>query len=81
MMVRIVFFLLLAIAIYFAIVWARRNRGESKTTESARTNSRKFPVTMISCAHCGLHFPEDEAVLGDGKKFCSEKCRKAHRQN
>ena len=34
---------------------------------------------MIECPECGAYFPEDEAVLGDGKAYCSERCRKKAR--
>ncbi|MEM7020796.1 MAG: PP0621 family protein [Pseudomonadota bacterium] len=31
------------------------------------------PVTRIEkCEHCGLHVPEREAVIAQGKVYCSE---------
>lgn len=27
---------------------------------------------MVKCAHCGIHFPKNEAVLGDERHFCCE---------
>lgn len=33
---------------------------------------------MISCAHCGLHLPEAEALPGRGGLFCSAAHRAAH---
>lgn len=26
---------------------------------------------MVRCAHCGIHMPRSEAVLSDGKTWCS----------
>jgi uncharacterized protein len=33
---------------------------------------------MLSCAHCGLHLPRDEALPGRGGVFCSEAHRSAY---
>ena len=30
---------------------------------------------MLQCPVCGTHFPKEEAVLGNGVAYCSEKCR------
>jgi uncharacterized protein len=35
------------------------------------------PQDMISCAHCGLHLPRDEALPGRGGVFCSAAHRAA----
>jgi uncharacterized protein len=33
---------------------------------------------MVSCAHCGLHLPEADALPGpDGAHYCSEAHRRA----
>ncbi|WP_158215249.1 PP0621 family protein [Candidimonas nitroreducens] len=29
------------------------------------------PETMVRCAHCGIHLPRSEAVLVQGKTWCS----------
>ncbi len=35
------------------------------------------PTRMLSCAHCGLHLPRDEALPGRGGVFCSAAHRAA----
>lgn len=35
---------------------------------------------MLACDHCGLYFPEQDAVREDAQVFCSEAHRRAHRQ-
>lgn len=27
---------------------------------------------MVSCSHCGLHLPQREAVLQNGRHYCSQ---------
>ncbi len=78
-MSRIVFWVLLAAAIYLAIVFARSRRISGEKKKISRKSDPRAPVAMIECPQCGTHFPEDEAVLGDGVAYCSERCRKAAR--
>lgn len=40
-------------------------------------DSDAAPQTMLSCAHCGLHLPRDEALPGKGGVFCSAAHRAA----
>ena len=35
------------------------------------------PQAMLSCAHCGLHLPRDEALPGRGGVFCDAAHRDA----
>jgi uncharacterized protein len=34
---------------------------------------------MLACAHCGVYFPEQDAVRAGGHVYCSEAHRLAHR--
>ena len=36
------------------------------------------PQHIVSCAHCGLHLPQSEALPGLGGVFCSAAHRAAH---
>jgi uncharacterized protein len=38
------------------------------------------PQPMLTCAHCGLHLPRDEALPGRGGVFCGDAHRKAFEQ-
>ena len=38
------------------------------------------PEPMLTCAHCGLHLPRDEALPGRGGVFCGDAHRKAFEQ-
>lgn len=73
-MSRVLFFLLLGIALYVLIrSMQRRNRPGSAT----KAGEEPTPQVMVSCARCGLHVPRQEALpLGD-RYFCCEE----HRRN
>ena len=70
-MSRIVFFVLLALAIY--LVWRilRMKRPPSNTDSSVPR------LPMVSCATCGLHIPREEALIQDEHYFCCEEHRRA----
>ena len=73
-MSRALFWILLAILIYFAV--------RAKLRAAARNHQVHVPPkpaappataieNMTSCAHCGLHFPASEALHADGRDYCS----------
>lgn len=77
---RILFWVILAIVLYVAFAFARGRRS-SRVSNSKQQDGKKsrFMSAMIECPECGAYFPEEEAVLGDGKAYCSERCRKKAR--
>ena len=74
-MSRALFWILLAVLIYFAV--------RAKLRAAARNSQMHVPPqrpadppppaieNMTSCAHCGLHFPASEALHADGHDYCS----------
>jgi uncharacterized protein len=69
---RILFFLLLAVAIY--LLW--RSFQKRATGTRAEGAADGVPQAMVSCATCGLHLPRQEALpLGD-RFFCCEEHRR-----
>lgn len=51
----------------------------------AQRASRKPPHPrdqgkMLACEHCGLYFPEQDAVRDGGHVYCSDAHRRAHKQ-
>ena len=62
--------------------FCRRDEADEPAVTDYRA-PQKLEITIENenpiCPQCGTHFPEDEAVLGDGVAYCSERCRKAAR--
>ena len=57
-------FLFLIIAILL-IFWILRTLSRTRVTD------RKPRIkNMLPCAHCGLHIPEEEALMRHGKPYC-----------
>lgn len=64
--------LLLAIIVWLLYRMLQRYAG-SMQPQDRETSAVS---TMVQCAHCGLHLPEEESILADGRHYCCE----AHRQ-
>lgn len=63
--------LLLVGLLWWAFTRARQSR--TSDTPSGSTSAQD----MARCAHCGIHLPKDEAVLGDKGLYCSTEHRTA----
>ncbi|MEP6608717.1 MAG: PP0621 family protein [Burkholderiaceae bacterium] len=71
-MSRILFFVVLALAVYVA--WRVL---QSKQVTRDKDESKALRLPMVSCATCGLHVPREEALLQDERYFCCEEHRRA----
>lgn len=73
MMMRLLFWLALAVLVVFAIRAKVRSAAARAQAEAPPRTTRPeiAAETMTSCAHCGLHFPASEAVRADGLDYCS----------
>jgi uncharacterized protein len=60
-------YLLLAVAIWVLFILLRRliaRRGKGQSSGGVA------PVNMVSCARCGIHVPQPEALQKDGRFYC-----------
>lgn len=74
MMMRLIFWLALAVLVVFAIRSKVRAAASQVPPPSRRASDGSRPLaveSMTSCAHCGLHFPVSESVRADGLDYCS----------
>lgn len=70
MLVRLLFWLLLALAGW----WLYRSGARpAKPVRRARADTDRTPLApMQQCAVCGVHFPDGEGLEAqDGRAFCS----------
>lgn len=57
-------------------VWSKRN----STGDQTPTNeSDPSPEKMLTCAHCGVYFPESDGQIEAGRAYCCEAHRVAAR--
>lgn len=71
-------FLLFLIAV-FVLLWMLRGslRRARRAPPAAKPAGTAPPQPMLSCAHCGVHLPRDEALPGRGGVFCDATHRAA----
>jgi len=71
-------FLLFLLAIV-ALLWLLKgSRRRVEPPAASRPNAPAQPQSMVSCAQCGVHLPQGEALPGRGGVFCSEPHRSAY---
>jgi uncharacterized protein len=70
---------LLLFLIIFVVAWRWRTSRTGQHAAKQRAQSRDKPdaITMVSCAHCGVHVPEREALAGKHGVYCSSTHRTA----
>jgi uncharacterized protein len=68
---KILFFLLIGIAVYLLLAKGRTKR-EVSGDESPASSTVVPPEAMVSCAYCGLHIPTSESLNVAGRHYCGE---------
>ena len=69
------YLVLFAVLFIAYLVW-RAKRVEQRPPRGAQPPAPGTPQPMVSCAVCGLHLPQPDALrAGDGRFFCSQEHR------
>jgi len=61
--------LFILLAVVFYKLTGRRNARPAE--QPKKPDAPPAPQAMVSCAQCGLHLPQNEALPGRGGVFCS----------
>ena len=74
-MSRLLLLLAILIAIYLLLKsYRKRIRKDDAPGASVSGQAQD----MVRCVHCGVHLPQHESMLADGKHYCSEEHHRAH---
>lgn len=67
--------LLLLLIVFALVVWflARQRKADAQRPEAAP--APRPAEKMVTCARCGVHLPESEAVVAEGRHYCSDEHR------
>ena len=65
---------LILLGVVFGVIWWIKLSRPSSTGDKASASADQ-PLNMVRCAHCGLHLPENEAIVSRNATYCSD----AHR--
>ncbi len=67
-------FLLLVVLL---VIWAIKRTKAGPPMKPPPTPEAHTPSEMVTCAHCGIHLPQEEAVSGQKGLYCSTEHRAA----
>ena len=62
--------LIVGLAVYLGFVLFKKIRNAKALSDSQSDSNKK----MIACSVCQTHVPEDEAIMQNGKIYCSKNC-------
>jgi uncharacterized protein len=69
---------LLAVGVLFWLL--RGSLARRMPPRASKHDAPDAPQPMLTCAHCGMHLPRDEALPGRGGVFCDAAHRAAFEQ-
>jgi uncharacterized protein len=68
---------LLILLLVLVVIWAVKRGRRPKPPQTPQNPDPSAPSEMVTCAHCGLHLPQEEAVSGQKGLYCSTDHRAA----
>ncbi|MFV9474837.1 PP0621 family protein [Advenella sp. RU8] len=68
----LIIILMLAIRMFAGRIQAIFKNRQSPSHQPPATRQNQASESMVQCAHCHIHLPRSEALLKDGKTWCSE---------
>jgi uncharacterized protein len=68
---------LLILLLVLVVIWAVKRGRAPKPPQTPKTPESSAPSEMVTCAQCGIHLPQDEAVSGQKGLYCSTDHRAA----
>jgi len=71
-------FLVLIVAVVVLLWLLRSGRRGTQPPPAAKPVPPGELQAMVSCAQCGIHLPQNEALPGRGGVFCGEPHRSAY---
>ena len=70
-------FILLVLAVLVLLWMLRSSLRRMRPPGRMPPAQTSTPQAMLTCAHCGVHLPRDEALPGRGGVFCDDAHRAA----
>jgi uncharacterized protein len=59
------------------VIWAVKRNRKANQMPATKAPPPATPGPMVTCAHCGIHLPQEEAVTGVKGVYCSTEHRTA----
>jgi len=72
---------LIIFALVIWVIWRLVNNFKAKVTKSKKQGATIENQSMVSCQHCSVHVPQNEAINHENQWFCSEAHKKTYLEN
>jgi uncharacterized protein len=71
-----IFKILAVVAVLFLVylVFFKKGREESLKNKTKKSDNEQITDTMVECPKCGTFVSKDDAILSNGKYYCSQEC-------
>jgi len=66
------FLVIVAVLFLVYIVFFKRNREANMRDKSTKYD--EITDTLVECPKCGTYISKDDAILSNGKYYCSKEC-------
>lgn len=70
MFLKILVLILVLVVLYFIFF----NKSLKKSKKEHKKDKKISSETMVECAKCGVYVSANEAIIKDGKYYCSSEC-------
>jgi uncharacterized protein len=68
---------LIWLLVILLVIWAVKRNRKADPTPAPKTPPPTTPAHMVTCAHCAIHLPQEEAISGEKGLYCSTEHRTA----
>lgn len=76
MIFKLIAFLAVIFVVYILFFKKNREKNISKKKFDKKKENEEVTDTMIECPTCKTYVSKDDAILSNGKYFCSSECLK-----
>lgn len=68
---------LFILLLVLVVIWSLKRGKTPKQSRPDPTSQAPKASEMVTCVHCGIHLPQEEAVMGQKGLYCSTDHRAA----
>lgn len=71
---KLLIIVLLIAAVYYLFFRKPKSRTEREEPRNEKRSDKKLEEIMVECAKCGTFVSAKEAIIKDGRYYCSREC-------
>lgn len=61
---------LILLLIVVGVIYLFRQRSRNLSHQHHTHTKKQTTIAMVQCEHCGIHLPENEAIMRQGHVWC-----------